>query len=235
MNNFCDLKNLLLASPSFYTVYKANIGRVVTAITINECRGRGIPLTDLNNLSIAYLEFWALPPSLDLENAFRELLCREPQKTLILSLPQCTALRVLGGFRAWSFEIGGNGQRVLKQTGQGCDAVRTKRRRGYIHTEYGLLCCAEGRPVSTFKTLKAEYVRAKSVRARLRGVTAIVVDPFGQEFDYKHDQDAIRWVGKAMYFMARRNSCLGLYLCGICIVFTLGFLLAHVCVKSQYF
>lgn len=111
--NFHDLKSLLLASPSFYAVYNANLARVVTTLTINECRVHGIHLTHLCNLSIAYLEFWGSPPSIELKSALLEILRRNPQRALILSLPQCRALRMLGGLKVWSNDIGSSHTKTL--------------------------------------------------------------------------------------------------------------------------
>ena len=237
--NFHDLKGLLLASSSFYALYNANFARVVTAITINECRVRGIYLTHLCDLSIAYLEFWASPPSPELKSALCEILYRNPQRALILSLPQCKALRALGGYRVWAIEIGNDGKRVLKTIGHGCDRERTKRRRGYIHTEYGLLCCAGRGKVSTFEVLKTRYVRAMSAKAGFGGLATIGIDPFGQEVVRKHDEDAILWVGKAMYVMAgkkwwsRRRPSIFYGLWGAWVSVLLCFLLACWFLKAR--
>ena len=210
-------------------------------MTINECRVRGIHLTHLCKLSIAYLEFWASPPSVELENALRAILDRKPQKSLILSLPQCAALRVLGGFRAWSIEINNNGERFLKSSGHEYDINRTKRRRGYTNREYGLLRHAGG-TVSAFESLNAERVLAMSVKARSGGRMVIFIDRFGQETEARHDLDTIFWFRKSMNFRAGRKLCPGQDpsifwdLCGILIVVFLGYLivLLHLSLLQRY-
>ena len=110
------------------------------------------------------------------------------------------ALRLLGGFRAWSIDIGDNGEQILKDIGFGCDVDRTKKRRGYRHSEYGLLCWTEGGTLSTFEILKAECIRAMDMK------TANCIDRFGQEIDVNYDLDATFWDGKAMYILAGRRS-----------------------------
>ena len=100
INSPYTLINIVQASRSLHTLYKAHREYITTAVAINETCVRGIQLIGHSRLPIAYVECWALPSvSPVLEDALREVLSPAPQKAPILSLPQCAALQKLGALR----------------------------------------------------------------------------------------------------------------------------------------
>ena len=230
-----DLTNVLQASRSLHTLYKAHSEYIATAVIINETFDRGIQLLGHSTFPLAYLECWASPSFSPVHaDVMRELLKPPSQGKPILSLPQCATLRGLGALRGWTLELGDDGEASVRPCTWQMDSERVEKY-GYDDTNFQLLILVGGGTPHDFEALFAKWSEDDySKRGEDRTLS---YDSHGNIIRSNAGEDQIVWSQKRVYFESGTQHLLAL----ICVLIvccligvSLGVLIGIVCVTLSF-
>lgn len=182
-----------------------NSRRVLTVMAINQTSlalhrvlARGIDLSRLYTLPLAYVEFWTEAPSPDLELALQNMANHEAHRPLVLPSSQLIALSNLNALICWKMEERNHNMKALKVCGSEYDSMRL-RIHNFEESDYRLLCLTKGSMEPEFEHMRSAW--DEHISAKMHSKQKLIgFDRSGNEVEIEAATSRITWAPKALRF-----------------------------------